>query len=432
MKDAAIDSGEYRAAESLDAVASLSIEPTIAELATACTDLRDAASKVIASSRIADAIARAVNLWRDRQYPRRADAVARIAQNAGFSVPSMNDSIDALVRPFTRAALEALAHRAPHRAGGNSSAQYGFIMAGNVAGAGMHEVAIALIAGASLLIKTASAEPIFFTEFARTLAKIDPEVGSRITVLNWSRERSDLTAIITAKCDRIVAYGDDATLSSLAHGVKLIGFGSRVSGAVIAASTIAPSQIDAIADALARDVTRFEQLGCLSPHHIFVMTPSSEVAREFAHRMSLALDRRSQSMPPARIPLSDAAKILSVRENARWRRIAGDAIQVWEAARLEWTVIFDPAASFSVSPGFRTVFVSAARDWTDLRARLVPVAGLLEAIAFAGDQADRAYFGGLVRDLGVSYIAAPGEMQSPPLDWPHGNGAFLDPMIGTR
>ena len=115
-------------------------------------------------------------------------------------------------------------------------------MAGNVAGAGMHEVAIALIAGASLLIKTASTEPIFFTEFARTLAEIDPEVGSRITVLNWSRERGDLTAMITEKCDRVVAYGDDATISSLAHGGKLIGFGSRVSGAVDTPRTLAPSQ----------------------------------------------------------------------------------------------------------------------------------------------------------------------------------------------
>jgi len=251
-------------------------------------------------------------------------------------------------------------------------------------------------------------------------------------VLNWSRHRTDLTGIVTVNCDRIIAYGDDATISSLTRTGKLIGFGSRVSGAVIGAGALTPSQIEAVADALARDVTQFEQLGCLSPHHIFVMTSRSEIARDFAHRMSMAFDRRSQSMPPAKIPLSDAAKILSVRENARWRRIAGDAIQVWEAARLEWTVIFDPAASFSISPGFRTVFVSAARDWTELRERLVPAKGLLEAIAFAGDRADRAAFGGLANELGVSYLAAPGEMQSPPLDWAHGNGAFLKTMIGAR
>ena len=429
MKDASLD--EYRVAESFDAV-SASIAPTVVEIATACVDLRDAASKVIAPSLIADAIARAVDLWRDRQYPRRARAVARIARNAGFSVPLMNDSIDALLRPFTRAAFEALANRVPRRAPTNPSPLLGFIMAGNVAGAGMHEVAIALIAGASLLIKTASTEPILFAEFARTFTEIDPQVGSRTSVLNWSRHRTDLTGIVTANCDRIIAYGDDATISALARTGNLIGFGSRVSGAVIGAGALTPSQIEAVTDALARDVTQFEQLGCLSPHHIFVMTSRSEIARDFAHRMSMAFDRRSQSMPPAKIPLSDAAKILSVRENARWRRIAGDAIQVWEAARLEWTVIFDPAASFSISPGFRTVFVSAARDWTELRERLVPAKGLLEAIAFAGDRADRAAFGELANELGVSYLAAPGEMQSPPLDWAHGNGAFLKTMIGAR
>ena len=425
MKDSALEADEYRGAESLDAVVTPSIAPTVTEIATACVDLRDAASKPIAPSRVADAIARAVDLWRDRRYPRRAAAVVRIAQNAGFSIPLLNDSIDALLRPFTQEALDEFANRVSQRPARNPFALLGFIMAGNVAGAGLHEVAISLIAGVSSLIKTASTEPIFFAEFARTLAEIDPEVGSRISVLNWSRERADLTDIFTANCDRIVAYGDDATISSLARATKLFGFGSRVSAAVIIARALAPSEIDPLTDALARDVTRFEQLGCLSPHHIFVVTPSWDIARVFAHRLSVSLDRCSQSMPPAKIPLNDAAKIVSVRENARWRRIAGDAVQVWEAARLEWTVIFDPAATFSVSPGFRTVFVSAARDWTDLRERLNPAAGLLEAIAFSGDQADAAVFGGLARELGVSYIAAPGEMQSPPIDWAHGNGAFL-------
>src|SRR5208337_1056899 len=156
--------------------------------------------------------------------------------------------------------------------------------AGNVAGAGIHEVAIALMAGARVLIKTASAEPILFAEFARTLAEIDPDAGARIEVLHWSRARTDLTAAMIANCDRVVAYGDDLTIESL-HRPNVFGFGSRVSAAVVAGGAIVPSRIDGVAEALARDVALFEQLGCLSLHQVFVSSADG-AARDLAVRMS--------------------------------------------------------------------------------------------------------------------------------------------------
>jgi hypothetical protein len=343
----------------------------------------------------------------------------------------MNDSIDALMQPFTSKALAALASRVNRRGTRNPADLLGFIMAGNVAGAGLHEVAIALVTGATLFLKTASNEPIFFSEFAGTLAEIDSEVASRIAIFTWQRDHADLTSVFTAKCDRIVAYGDDNTIASLG-GPKLIGFGSRVSGAVVGASVAAAPELDDRVDLLARDIAYFEQLGCLSPHHIFMVTPHSEIAGNFARRFSTALERLSKSMPPARIPLADAAKIVSIRENARWRRLAGDQIELFEGPRLEWTTIYDPAASFAVSPGFRTIVVSAVRDLDDLRERLAPAMGLIEALAFSGNQSESEEFRAIVADLDVPYVARFGEMQSPPLEWRHGGRAFLDAITGAR
>ena len=215
----------------------------------------------------------------------------------------------------------------------------GFIAAGNVAGAGIHEVAIALICGARVTIKTASAEPVFFAEFARTLAEIDGDVGARIEVVHWNRARTDLTAALIANCERVVAYGDDATIESL-HRPNVIGFGSRVSAALIAGNAIIPSRIDEIADMLARDATLFEQLGCLSLHQVFVVSPDGRAARELAIRMSAALERIASAMPPARIPIRDAAEIRGVRERARWRAIAGEPVELFEGRGLEWTLSF--------------------------------------------------------------------------------------------
>ncbi len=401
------------------------------DIASEAARMRAGRSVVPDASRAAETISRAFELWRDKHYVRRRDAIARIASQAGYSIALLDSSIVALLKPFTPAALESFAARISRDGRPSRPDVIGFIIPGNVAGAGLHEIAIALIAGAGVLIKTASAEPVFFDQFARTLAELDSEVASRIVVFNWGRARDDLTAAMAANCDRIVAYGDDATIESFDHMPAVIGFGSRVSGAVVASSALSAERIDAVAESLARDVALFEQLGCLSLHHIFVVSSHDE-ARDFAARMATALERLSASMPPAKIPLRDAAEIVGVRERARWRRIAGEPIDLFEGPRLGWTVISDPDNAFKVSPGFRTVYVSGIRDDSQLRARLATASGRLEAIAVAGDDAEKRGIAKMLDALGVSYVSAPGEMQSPPLLWRHGGGAFLDMMVAPR
>ena len=384
--------------------------------------VRGAERVSLSSERMADAIARACALWRDRNYARRATAIAAIAHSAGYSVAMLDESIDALLKPFTSDALKAMAGTAA-RPTIESPKTVGFIAAGNVAGAGIHEVAIALIAGARVTIKTATAEPVFFAEFARTLAEVDPEAGARLEIVHWSRARSDLTASLIEKCDRVVAYGDDATVESLRRP-NVIGFGSRVSAALVTEV----SRIDSVMELLARDVALFEQLGCLSPHQVFVVSPDGGAAGKMAKGMAAALERMTKSMPPARIPLRDAAEIRGLRERARWRAIAGDPIELFEGRALEWTVVLERESDgFKISPGFRTVHVTRVRDLAEFRACIAPVSGRVEAMAVVGDDAE-----GEARSMRIPYVCAPGEMQSPPLDWRHGGGSFIDTMVGSR
>ena len=403
------------------------------DVASAAARLREAQSVTHDSSRAADVLSRAVALWRDRNHPRRRESIAQIARRAGYSVALLDESLDALLKPFSHAALSSLAEKVSRSCRPSQPKLLGLIMAGNVAGAGLHEIAIGMVAGAGMIVKTASTEPVFFDQFARTLAELDREVASRIAVFNWSRDREDLTAVMARNCDRVIAYGEDATIVSLRD---VIGFGSRVSGAVVMASALVPGRIDVVAEALARDVVLFEQLGCLSLHHIFIVRRSTGAARDFAARIASALARLGDSIPPAKIPLRDAAEILGVRERARWRRIAGEAIELFEGPRLEWTVVFEPESigdnSFVVSPGFRTVHVTAIRDEEQLRAILATASGRIEAVAVAGDDVETQRISAMLGALGVSYVASPGEMQSPPLLWRHGGGAFLDMMVASR
>ncbi|MGH7925668.1 MAG: acyl-CoA reductase [Candidatus Binatus sp.] len=407
-----------------------------ADIASAAARVRAARCIEPGADRMADALAHALGLWRDRNYARRRDAIAAIASSAGYSVATLENSIDALLKPFTSDALKSFAARMSAKGRHDRPKTVGFITAGNIAGAGIHEIAIALIAGAGVIVKTASAEPIFFAEFARTLAEIDRGAGSSIEVYHWGRARADLTAALIANCERVVAYGDDLTIESLHNRPNVIGFGSRVSAAAVAAGAIVHARIDGVAQALARDVALFEQLGCLSPHQVFVVSPDIEPARELAIRMSAALERLAESMPPARIPLSDAAEIRGVRERARWRAIAGERLELFEARGLEWTVVFEPRAAlndpFNISPGFRTVHVTGVRDAREFRDRLTGVAQRIEAIAVAGDEREAADIRATIEEVGIPYVCEPGAIQSPPLDWRHGGGGFIDMMMESR
>ncbi len=99
---------------------------------------------------------------------------------------------------------------------------------------------------------------------------------------------------------------------------------------------------------------------------------------------------------------------------------------------MSWTVVLDPAARFSIGPGFRSLTVTPVRDRADFAARLAPIAGRLEAFALAVPALERAQWVDALAGAGVSYLCDPGMMQSPPVAWPHGGGAFLDFVVGAR
>ncbi len=381
--------------------------------------LRQSLGRFPGAPRAADALASTCDRWRERSFSRRREAIAKIAATSGWSTQLLDESIDALLAPFSRHALASFASTAVPRAWVG-----GFIMPANVPGAGLHELVVPLISGTAAIVKTSNREPIFFHAFTQTLREVDPTIGSLLEVTTFGREREDLTRLMNEECDFIVALGEDASLAHLTDATRLFGFGSRTSGALV--SLAMPADLPTLAAALARDVTLFEQQGCLSPHHIFIEDADGAQASDFARCLADALASLAGRLPPAKLLFQSAAAIRRVRERARWRGIGAHRVELFEGAGMAWTVVFDPSARFTISPGYRTVTVSSIRDGDDFASRLAPVAGRLEAFALAVPTLLRARFLDVLAGAGVTYVCDPGKMQSPPLNWPHGGGTFLD------
>jgi hypothetical protein len=111
-------------------------------------------------------------------------------------------------------------------------------------------------------------------------------------------------------------------------------------------------------------------------------------------------------------------------------------VRLWEGPIPGWAVIYDRGASFCVSPGFRTVYVSAFSDPGDFERRLEPVSGGIEGFALARATAidlpeNHAALLGILERAGATYVCDPGRMHSPPIDWRHGGGALIRMITGS-
>jgi acyl-CoA reductase LuxC len=400
-------------------------------LHTAST-LRAAIETSIPSARIAAIMARAA-----KELLNDSSLITRIAEGSGFSSQLIAASLQGLLAPFLAGAhLEDFARKLRTR-----RELIGFVMPGNIAGGGLHEVVIALLAGCSVMIKSATAEPFFFRELAKAVARADNDFSHRLAVFDWGRQQIDLTSAMCESCDRIAVFGDDATIASFDRSGDrhvdnsgrrgdLAGFGDRVSCAIVMSDGRSSGEDRAPERLLARDIVLFEQRGCLSPHHIFIDDADGSYALAFAEKLAAALDHLASELPPpTKLRLEDAAAIRRVRETARWQGLGGRQVRMWEGSNLGWTLIFDHDTAFAESPGFRTVRVSPFADLDDLARRLEPTRGRLEACAIAGSSSLNGDVRSLVEMFGASYVCDSGVMQSPPIEWPHGGGAFLRSFI---
>ncbi|MGH7879464.1 MAG: acyl-CoA reductase, partial [Candidatus Binataceae bacterium] len=146
--------------------------------------------------RVAAALAETCRQLGSVEHPRGRATVAAIAARWGWLESSL--PLHLVCAPWTELdQVRAFARTLQPR-----RELIGFVMPANLPGAGLHELAAALLAGCAVIAKTAAAEPIFFGEFARALAALEPALGARIAVFNWRRDRGDLTAAMSAHCDR--------------------------------------------------------------------------------------------------------------------------------------------------------------------------------------------------------------------------------------
>lgn len=274
------------------------------------------------------------------------------------------------------------------------------ILAGNTPAAALQTLVRGLMLSAHNLAKLPSAG---LPEVEQFVALLPSELAARVET------STTLPDDWLVRAEVVVVFGDDDTIAHFRTRVRpdqrLIEHGHKVSFGVIFDDPAFASVDDA-----ARDVAAFDQLGCLSPHVLYV----GGDARAYAVRLAAALER----IPRGALPLSAACAIRALCEDFTFRGANGEPCAAWCGANA--TVIYDETPGFPQTPLHRTIFVKPLpSDWTEevheVRAHLGCV-GVFPATA-------------TLPAVEIGRICPIGLMQLPPWTWHQDGYAPLASLV---
>jgi hypothetical protein len=290
------------------------------------------------------------------------------------------------------------------------------IVSGNTPHAALQSLLRGLLLGSHNRVKLPGAG---LPEVADFLAMLPQELAARVELA------AELPADWLRDSDAVVVFGSDETIAhfraKVPAGVPFQAHGHRVSLAVVFDDAECAS-----AALAAKDVSLYDQQGCLSPHDIYFDESCGLSARSYAARLAEAMDAFNRITPRRPLGIGGNAAIADLRASYAFRSASDPRVQLWASAGgTDWTVIYEEDPWFATSPLDRVVFVKPLPAG-GLAAPLAPVASWLGAIGIwpaTEANAER------IASLGAARICPLGRMQFPPLTW-HAEGLTnLGPLV---
>ncbi len=330
----------------------------------------------------------------------RAEALASAAKAFAFlGKTTAEDLMELIAAELGHAdALDSFVPRGKHVARAIARDPILHIVAGNTPAAALQTAIRGLLIGAHNRIKLPSAGLAEMDEFH---SRLPADLARKCELAH------DMPEEWLNGARAIVVFGTDETIAEIHKRVRpeqvFLTYGHRISFGAILEDTGFRSAADA-----ARDVSLFDQLGCLSPQVLYVQ----DEPRHYAERLAAAMADWDAEQPSHGRSLSTANAIRSLREEIAFRAANGEECAVWASAgSTAWTVIYDAAASFPNSPLHRTIFV---KPLTRLRGDLEPIRRHLSCASIYPASIEYAH---TLMETGVSRICPVGQMQSPPWTW---------------
>jgi hypothetical protein len=274
--------------------------------------------------------------WLNEAYPLRQLALEQGPGATGFSRGTLTTGLDGFFKQLTVENLNALiaqdlghlkrldeltATSAEERA---SQSAFAFgpeflvhIAAGNIPNPTLMSVVLGLLVRSAQFVKCASGTAVLPRLFAHSIYDTDRKLGACLEVAEWRGGTESLEQTLFGEADCVTVTGSDETLNAirakLPAKARLLGYGHRVSFGFVSSGALSGFNAKKLVQRAATDVVAWDQLGCLSPHVIYVEHGGGVSAELFAEMLAEELARREATEPRGTLPTETAATIASRR-----------------------------------------------------------------------------------------------------------------------
>ena len=223
----------------------------------------------------------------------------------------------------------------------------------------------------------------------------------------------------------IIIFGSDETVMDIASRASplqtIISHNHKVSFAVVDRD----DQKEA-ADLAARDINKYDQMGCLSPHCIYVNP--KEQPRSFAARLAKSLEVLNKNNPPKDRDIATDAQIDHLRRSYEFRSSNDTSVQIWKSDNNNnWTVIYEDEPQFAQSPLGQFVFVKPFPE--NLAEALSIIIDSISTIAIYPYSLEMAKS---LTHVGATRYCPLGSSQNPSIYWHHDGYQSLAPLVSWQ
>ena len=391
--------------------------------------------------------------WLRPEYPFRKLVLESGPAATGFSRATLSNGLDNFFRQFTlenfnalllqelghaRRLDEIVASAAEERLSRAALARgpefIAHIAAGNLPNPTLMSIVLGVLTRSAQFVKCASGASYVPRLFAHSLYDAEPKLGACLEIAEWRGGRADLEGALFAEADCVTATGGDEALAAIRHHVpaatRFLGYGQRLSFGYVASEALSSFQAPKTAARAAADIVAWNQLGCLSPHVIYVEHGGGVAAEQFAEMLAAELAKREETEPRGEVPAETAATIASRRAFYEVRAAHSPDTRFWRSENsTAWTVVYEADARFQLSCLNRFIYVKGA---TDLKAALQSadaVRGKISTVGIAAGEEKSRELAAQLAGWGVTRVCPLGQMQNPPLTWRHDGRPALGDLV---
>jgi hypothetical protein len=391
--------------------------------------------------------------WLEPQYLFRKLALESGPAATGFSSATIAKGLDAFFKQFTPENFHALliqdlghkkrldeivSNSAEEKLGCAAIARgpelLVHIAAGNIPNPTLMSITLGLLTRSAQFVKCASGASLLPRLFAYSLYDAEPKLGACLEVAEWRGGSAELENALFIEADCVAATGSNETLSAirikLPGKVRFVGYGNKVSFGYIASGALTTFSAKKIVTRVVDDVVAWNQLGCLSPHVIYVEHGAAVAAEHVAQMLAEELAKREETEPRGEVHTEIAATIASRRAFYEVRAAHSPDTRFWRSENsTAWTVVYEADPRFQLSCLNRFIYVKGATDLKTILENADSVRGQVSTVGIAAPEEHAREIASQLALWGVARVCPIGQMQNPPLTWRHDGRPALGDLV---